>query len=71
MILKRIGNKIDYNTACQIIDNLFTNGKISKEQKICITSAIEPKALKTPFLIEEDLRAKILTNVLTKIYNKN
>ena len=71
MILKRIGNKIDYNTACQIIDNLFTNGKISKEQKLCITSAIEPKALKTPFLIEEDLRAKILTNVLTKIYNKN
>ena len=62
-------NNIDYNSACCILDNLCRNGKISEEQKVCITSAIEPKALKTPFLIENDLRAKILKNILYKIYN--
>ena len=69
IIFERIGNNIDYNSACCILDNLCRNGKISEEQKVCITSAIEPKALKTPFLIENDLRAKILKNILYKIYN--
>ena len=69
IIFERIGNNIDYNSACCILDNLCRNGKISEEQKVCITIAIEPKALKTPFLIENDLRAKILKNILYKIYN--
>ena len=69
IIFERIGNNIDYNSACCILDNLCRNGKISEEQKVCITSAIEPKALRTPFLIENDLRAKILKNILYKIYN--
>ncbi len=68
IIFDKIGNTIDYKSTVQIIENLYNNGKLSNEQRDCILSAVEPKALKTPFLIENDLRAKILKNVLTKIY---
>lgn len=71
LIFERIGDNIDYNSSLQILDNLTRNNVITNEQCRCINSAIEPKALKNPFRIENDLRAKIFKNMLTNIYKTN
>ncbi len=68
IIFDKIGDKLDYHTARQLIDTLYQNKEINKDQYQCIISAIEPKALKTPIRVEDDIRAKILKNILTNIY---
>ena len=70
LIFERIGESIDYVTANGILENLCSNDVLSLEQKHCIESAISPKALKSPFKIENEIRANILRNVLTMIYKE-
>jgi len=70
IIFERIGDNIEYNMALQLLDNLHRNEILSDEQLLCITSAIEPRALKNPFRIEDEIRAKILKNILTTIYKE-
>lgn len=70
LIFEKIGEKIDYINAYKILETLNANGIISLEQFVCIDSAISPKSLKNPFRIEDEIRAKILSNILAKIYKK-
>ena len=70
IIFERIGDNIEYNMAMQLLDNLHRNEILSNEQMLCIASAIEPRALKNPFRIENVIRAKILKNILTTIYKE-
>ena len=70
LIFDRIGDNISFNNAKQMVDTLFINQEINKDQKDCIISAIDPKALKNPLRIEDGMRAKILKNILTNIYKQ-
>lgn len=70
LIFEKIGDSIDFVTASGILETLCSNGFLSEEQKCCLKSAISVKSLKNPFRIEDEIRARILKNTLTMIYDE-
>lgn len=59
-----IGNSIDYNASLHLLDNLRDRLIISEREYNIIKNAISDKALSSPFKIQNNIRAKILKNIL-------
>ena len=64
IVLKNIGEDLNYKRASQILDNLEHEGVISKKEKGLISSMISDEALKMPFSYTDKLRANAFKSVL-------
>ncbi len=60
----KLKDQIDYKTACYIIDEMVSNGKLSKSESNLLKKATSPMALSNPFKLEDRLRAQILRRIL-------
>lgn len=62
-----IGTELAYNDFLGLIKELERKGVISQSQLDILNSSCNPKALSSPFKIEDRLRANITKSVLTKL----
>ncbi len=62
-----LASKVDYNHALQIVENLKSRGIIDEVTSGVIRSAISPNSLKMPISYEDEMRAKILANIIKNI----
>ena len=58
---------IDYVAGLNIIDNLIKKGYIDKNQGRILNYAIMPKALATPVMDDDRIRASVLRNVVVNL----
>ena len=65
-IFDRLGQDIDYRTACYILDELANRGALDDAQVEVLKTATSPNALSNPFKLENHLRAQILKRILLK-----
>ncbi len=64
---EKLGDAVSYKDATVLLLDLEDRGIITREQQKVVLYAIAPKAISTPIKIEDNLRAKILKNVLINI----
>lgn len=64
-------DKVDYTTACQILDNLLSRQIISQNEYGIIESCISNSSLNNPIKMEDKLRANILKNLLINIIKED
>lgn len=67
LILDLIGEEIDYKQTRFLIENLITNGLISKNEGETVLVCLSDKALANPFKLENKLRANILRQYVIKL----
>lgn len=67
IITNDLKDRVDYPKAMQIVGNLLDRNLIDEMTYNVIKSAISPKSLKMPIAYEDEMRAKILKNVITNI----
>lgn len=66
-LLEQIGEEIDYNSACDVLENLNRNEVITNREFKILKSAISNKSLACPIKIENVIRAKILKNTILEL----
>lgn len=67
ILINELKESIDYPKSLQILDNLVSRALIDDKTYKVIKSAICPKSLKMPIAYEDEMRAKILRNILTNL----
>lgn len=68
ILCNELKQSIDYPKSLQILDNLESRSLIDEKEYSIIKSAISPKSLKMPIAYEDEMRAKILRNILTNLF---
>lgn len=68
MLLKRVGNAIDEDTANAIITNLFEHKMISRNEALLMRSAVSKNALALPVNAKDILRAAVFKNMLIQVF---
>ena len=64
MVYEILNEPISYNESLQILDNLLDRLIINEDEYNLIKTAISPKALAAPVVMEDKLRSNILRNIL-------
>lgn len=67
LLQEQIGEEIDYNSACDVLENLNRNEVITNREFKILKSAISNKSLACPIKIENVIRAKILKNTILEL----
>lgn len=69
-VLRSLDNDLDYKNCCYILQNLLNLEIINQNEYEIIKSSILPKALQTPFKIEDNLRCNIIKSILINLMHK-
>lgn len=67
LLQEQIGEEIDYNSACDVLENLNRNEVITNREFKILKIAISNKSLACPIKIENVIRAKILKNTILEL----
>ena len=68
MLLNRVGNSIDEETANAIISNLLERGMVSSREAALLRSAVSRNALALPISAKDVLRAAVFRNMLVQVF---
>lgn len=68
MLLKRIGNSVNKETANAIISNLTERNMVTSNESSLMRSAISQNALALPISAKDILRASVLRNMLMQVF---
>ncbi len=68
MLLNRVGNSIDEETANAIISNLLERGMVSAREAALLRSAVSRNALALPISAKDVLRAAVFRNMLVQVF---
>ena len=68
MLLNRVGNSIDEETANDIISNLLERGMVSAREAALLRSAVSRNALALPISAKDVLRAAVFRNMLVQVF---
>ena len=68
MLLGRVGNSIDEETASAIISNLQEKQMLSRNEAALMRSAISRSALALPISAKDVLRAAVFRNMLVQVF---
>ena len=68
MLLSRVGNSVDEETANAIISNLFERGMIQKREAALMRAAVSRNALALPISAKDVLRAAVCRNMLVQAF---
>jgi len=69
-ILKNLDKNLEYSQALYILENLYNNNIISLSEVDLIKSCISPRALSSPFKIENTIRYNIFKNLLINLQSR-
>ena len=70
MLLNRVGNSVDEETANAIISNLLERKMITGNEASLMRSAISRNALALPISAKDVLRAAVFRNMLVQVFKK-
>ena len=68
MLLKRVGNSIEEDSACAIIAHLLDRKLITQNEANLMRAAITRNALALPVSAKDVLRASVLKNMLEQVF---
>ena len=68
MLLNRVGNSLDEETACAIISNLRERNMITDREAALMRSAASRNALALPISAKDVLRAAVFRNMLIQVF---
>ena len=68
MLLNRVGNSVDEETANAIISNLFERKLITRNEALLMRSAVSRSALALPINAKDVLRAAVFRNMLIQVF---
>ena len=68
MLLDRVGNSIDEDTANAIISNLYERKLVTKGEGLLMKSAVSRNALALPVTAKDVLRAAVFRNMLIQVF---
>ena len=68
LLLNRVGNSVDEETANAIISNLFERGMIQKREAALMRAAVSRNALTLPVSAKDVLRAAVFRNMLIQVF---
>ena len=68
MLLNRVGNSVDEETANAIISNLFERKLITRNEALLMRSAVCRSALALPINAKDVLRAAVFRNMLIQVF---
>ena len=68
MLLNRVGNSVDEDTAVAIISNLRERGMVTDNEAALMRSAVSRNALALPISAKDVLRAAVFRNMLGQVF---
>lgn len=68
MLLNRVGNSVDEDTANAIISNLFERKMVTENEAALMRSAVSRNALALPISAKDVLRAAVFRNMLIQVF---
>ena len=68
MLLNRVGNSVDEDTACAIISNLSERSMITAREAALMRSAVTRNALTLPISAKDVLRAAVFRSMLIQVF---
>lgn len=68
-LLNRVGTSVDEETAQAIITRLFERGMVTHNESKLMRSAVTRNALALPITAKDILRASVLRNMLTQVFD--
>lgn len=68
LLLGRVGNSVDEETASAIISNLLEKGMITRAEASLMRAAISRNALALPISAKDVLRAAVFRNMLIQVF---
>ncbi len=68
MLLNRVGNSVDEDTAVAIISNLRERGMVTDNEAALMRSAVSRNALALPISAKDVLRAAVFRNMLVQVF---
>ena len=68
LLLNRVGNSVDEDTANAIISNLFERSMITEREAALMRSAVSRSALSLPISAKDVLRAAVFRNMLVQVF---
>lgn len=68
LLLNRVGNSVDEDTANAIISNLSERSMITDREAALMRSAVSRNALALPISAKDMLRAAVFRNMLTQVF---
>ena len=71
ILLQRVGNSIDEDTANAIVSNLMERKLVTKNEALLMRSAVSRNALALPVSAKDVLRAAVFRNLLIQVFKNN
>ena len=71
MLLNRVGNSVDEETACAIISNMLERKMLTQREAALMRSAVSRNALTLPVNAKDVLRAAVFRNMLIQAFKNN
>ena len=68
ILLQRVGNSIDEDTANAIVSNLMERKRVTKNEALLMRSAVSRNALALPVSAKDVLRAAVFRNMLVQVF---
>ena len=68
ILLQRVGNSIDEDTANAIVSNLMERKLVTKNEALLMRSAVSRNALALPVSAKDVLRAAVFRNMLVQVF---
>ena len=68
ILLQRVGNSIDEDTANVIVSNLMERKLVTKNEALLMRSAVSRNALALPVSAKDVLRAAVFRNMLVQVF---
>lgn len=68
MLLNRVGNSVDEETACAIISNLLERKMLTGKEASLMRAAVSRNALALPISAKDVLRASVFRNMLVQVF---